>query len=386
MPELADRFDLIGFDPRGVGLSDPIDCVDDAAVDASRALDITPDDAAEMSILDQEAKTLVAGCVERTGETILRNLHTENAARDLDGIREALGEEKLSYIGISYGTFLGATYASFYPDRVRAFVLDSALAPAESRFTKMEQQASGYEMAVERFFAHCAADASCAFHGGSDVAVLQTAWDGLLAKIRAEPFPAGTRMANELDFGLLALNTLRGADWTGLAEALTAMEAGDGTKLLVKADAEIGRLPNGAYVQFLEPLLAIGCSDVGFPAGTTMEQVDTFTKGLEQKYPRMGRAMFLPWFHCTAWPYPHTAAPLGAKDAPPLLIVGGRYDPATIYEDASTLRDALGNGSHLLTFEGEGHASILRDQCVRDAAQAFLLDPGSAPVATCPGE
>lgn len=389
-PVALDKFDIVAFDWRGIGGSNAAKCVDDAFFDRLRTVDLTLDDPASVARVDDVRKDLIAGCRARASEKLLSSMHTENAARDLDRIRIALGEERLNYLGFSYGTWLGATYASLFPERVRAFALDSAVVLEADLQAQLVKRAQAFDLGLTRFADACAKDKACAFHGGEPAPDIATKLDALVQKVRTSPngLPAGARTLSIVDFQYAMADGLRNGSPTKLAADLAKAEAGDGSALLVRADTVAGRKPEGTYDSTLVGLLAIGCLDQPLAAGTTVEGFRTFIRGLSPA-PRAIGAAGIPFALCVDWPWKRTApAPaIGAKSAPPLLVIAGRNDPISSYSMAQPLVDRLGNGSHLLTYEGEGHAAALRSGCVREAITAFMLDPTKPPkAASCPPE
>jgi pimeloyl-ACP methyl ester carboxylesterase len=386
-PEVADRFDVIAFDWRGIGASAPLSCVDDAFFDAARAADLTlrsPGAAGQVGALTQG---LVEGCQARADLELLTHVDTDSAARDLERVRLALGEDSLNFLGFSYGTWLGAKYATLYPGRVRAFVLDSAVASYPSFSDRLAHRTAALEHGLTRFFAACSADPACAFHGGADAATIATRLDDLLAKIAATPggVPAGSRQLGATDASLAVSDGLRAGKWPPFAADLAEAEAGDATALLARADAVAGRRSDGSYDGGFLGLLTIGCLDVPLGPAAGPEPL----AGLAASGgPRAGDAL-VAYSLCAGWPWktPQPPVLVSAPSAPPLLVISTRHDPITPYEEGAALVDALGNGSHLLTYEGDGHSAAFHSACVRAELTRFLVDPSSPPTRqSCPPE
>ncbi len=380
-PDIARRFDLVAFDWRGVGQSAPVDCADDALLDTLRATDLTLRSPGSVAAVDTLAKALAAGCAARANPELLANVHTENAARDLDRIRAGLGEEKLNYIGFSYGTWLGAKYATLFPGRVRSFVLDSAVAPVVDIKHDIERHAQSHDLGLNRFFEFCARTATCPFHGGRDAATIAAAFDALVSKIEALPhgLRAGTRSLSTLDTQFALADGLRAADFARLGADLLSAESGDGSALLKRADIVAGRKADGTYDNTIEGLLAIACIDEPFSAALSLSDYAAFIAGLRRNYPRSTSLAAIPWALCTAWPYHRSADPIpvSASGAPPMLIVSGKYDPITGYDGAQSLARVLGNNSPIVTYEGDGHAASFHSACVRTIVSDFLIDPAA---------
>ncbi|MBS2014390.1 MAG: alpha/beta fold hydrolase [Deltaproteobacteria bacterium] len=389
-PVALDRFDIVAFDWRGIGHSRPVECVDGAFFDRLRGLDLTLEDPASRSAVDEARRTLVAGCRARASDAVLSNLHTENAARDLDRIRVALGEEKLNYLGFSYGTVLGATYATLYPDRVRAFALDSAIVLEGDLQGQLQRRSEAFELGLTRFFDACARDNACAFHGGETATAIASKLDALVTRVRTTPggLPAGARRLSIVDFHYAMADGLRNGAPSKLAVDLAKAEAGDASALLARADLVAGRRADADYDSTIVGLVAIACLDQPFAPGTSIEGLHTFVHGLAPA-PRSAGAIGIPFALCVDWPWKRTvpARPIDARSAPPLLVVAGRNDPISSYAMAAPLLARLANGSHLVTYEGDGHSVSLRSACIRDAVTAFMLDPTKPPkAATCPAE
>ncbi|MBX3197291.1 MAG: alpha/beta fold hydrolase [Labilithrix sp.] len=378
-----ERFDVVAFDWRGVGRSAPLRCVGDAFLDEVRSAGLglaTPADVAETERL---AKALAAGCRASAGDAMLEGLHTENAARDLDRVREALGEPKLDYLGLSYGTWLGATYATLFPERVGAFVLDTPVfsSPTDNA-GRIERRAAAHDAALERFFTACGDDASCAFHGGAGARAVAAAFDALFSGGGGARSDAGVALT-AVDAALAVTGALRADDRDAFAVDLAAAEAGDATALRARADVAAGKRADGTYDGAIEALVAIGALDLPFAEGTTASDLGARLAALGS---RSALAASIPWALAIDWPWRRRApaAPISAPSAAPILVVATRHDPVTPYEDAALLVKALANGSHLLTYEGGGHVALFRSDCVRGIVADYFLDPSRPPSsATC---
>ncbi|MDC3955738.1 alpha/beta hydrolase [Polyangium jinanense] len=378
---LKDRFDLVGFDPRGQAGSTPaIDCVDDLA--PLIGLDPTPDDDAERAALVAGADAFAAACKQRSGD-LLPFVGTNNIARDMDLLREALGDDKLTYVGFSYGTFLGTIYAEAYPDRVRALVLDGTIDPTVSGDAFIKGQALGFEAELEAFLADCAAKPACAFHSGGDP---WAAYDAVKAAVEASPLPAppgGTRTLGPGELIYAVSQPLYNKhQWKYLAQALALAAAGDGSGLLEFADAYVARSADGTYDASFEVYYGVTSIDNTFPNDPQVYQ--NLTNELQAKAPRIG--MYLP---ATALPSARWAfqpwrsnTPISADGAPPILVVGSTGDPATPYPWAVSLAAQLSSGV-LLTREGPGHISFLRgNTCIDQAVTDYLVDRKLPPEGT----
>jgi pimeloyl-ACP methyl ester carboxylesterase len=392
--EAANRFDVVAFDWRGVGRSASINCADDALFDRFRATDLTLEQPGSVAAVTELRTALLSGCLSKADPALLGTMNTENAARDLDRIREALGEEKLNYLGFSYGTWLGATYATLFPDRVRAMVLDSATVLERDLEADITEQAGDYEVGLQRFFDACAHDERCPLRGAgasaTDGAAVGERLDAILAKLKASGgLVAGARTLSVVDMQFALADGLRTGDWPALAEDLEAASAGDATSLLARADAVTGRSPDGHYDASIVGLLSITCLDQPLGASSSLDAFAAFAAATKAVHPRGASPAILPWALCTAWPF-HRAGPriaVSAAAAPKALVVSGRYDPITGYAQGAALATMLANGSSLLTYEGDGHVAALHSACVREVVTAFMIDPAAPPTkSSCPPE
>jgi pimeloyl-ACP methyl ester carboxylesterase len=371
--EIRDSFDLISWDPRGVGASSPVHCVDD--LDAFYAVDHDPATAAQVAENVDASRAFVAGC-RKNSAAILPYLSTAASARDMDAIRAAIGVPQISYVGFSYGTFLGATYADMYPKHVRAMVLDGAIDPALSYADTSIEQAQSFEADLDAFFAYCSGTGDCAFAQGSDPA---RSYDDLARIVTAEPVPGivngeqRTLGPGELDLGV-ASALYSGADgYKALASALAEAARGAGGQMLALSDEYTGRLRNGKYSNETDAFYATGCIDA--PAPPTETAVAALAARAARVAPHFGASTVWLGLPCTYWPVAAeaAAAPIHAPGAPPIVVVGARHDPATPYSWAQGLAKELQSG-RLLTASGNSHTSYGRgDQCVDGTVDAYLL-------------
>ncbi|MEQ0563607.1 alpha/beta hydrolase [Amycolatopsis sp. NEAU-NG30] len=381
---LLDRFDLVGFDPRGVGTSEPrITCRTDAEVDADRATDVESDFSPE-GVKKQLAETTAYGakCAEATkyGKEFLANAGTRDVVRDLDVLRAALGDEKLTYLGYSYGTQIGAAYAEAYPDRVRALLLDGAIDPAQSLVDSLVTQAAGFQDALTEFGRWCAARRDCAL--GHDPARTTEAFQRLARPLITRPVPAGTR---HLSFEDTVTGTFAGlysrGDWPALNGALTRLAEGDGRTLLAFADGYYERDHDGHYSGALDAYFAVRCVD--HTRVTDRAAIDRAHEKMLAGAPFLdgGTPDTSELDICSTWPVPPTSAehPPHAPGLPKTLVVSTTHDPATPYRQGEELAKDL--GGVLLTFEGVQHTVFLQgNACVDRTGIAYLTD-GTLPAA-----
>jgi pimeloyl-ACP methyl ester carboxylesterase len=364
------RFDIVSFDPRGVGRSAPVRCETGPQLDQYIHVNPAPTTDAGFQQLVAAAKAFDQACQARSG-SLLPFVGTVNAARDMDEIRSALGDAKLSYIGFSYGTFLGATYADLFPTHIRAMVLDGALDPALDPIKTNIEQAAGFEQQLTAFFDFCSNNTICPWQptGG-----LRADFDALMAKIAAHPLPgSGARTVGpgEAFFGV-AQELYDQATWASLATGLAKADAGDGSLLLQYSDDYTQRSANGAYTNALEANNAISCVDQPWPRDPAALQQAAVTA--KQRAPDFGVADLYGALTCTAWAAAPTSAPhvITGAGSPPIVVVGSTGDPATPYVDAQALAKELQRGV-LLTRVGDGHTGYRSSQCIRDHVDSYLV-------------
>ena len=366
---IAEHFDLVSFDPRGVAASTAIDC--DTDFDDDVPLLAAGDDAGWEALV-AEAQVRSETCT--TDSSVLEPyVGTNNAARDLDLLREALGDEQLSYVGFSYGTRLGATYAELFPERVRALVLDGAVKPTDDLSLLGLEQGPGFDAALESFAAACDADADCAL---TDVGSTLDVVTGLFAEIDdvgsfATDDDDRILTPGELQLGVVA--ALYSTQlWPVLADALfLAQEQQDGTLLQVLADTYLGRQPDGSYDNSQVAGFAVNCADD--PARPPIDEVRRQAEraaAASQYFDGFLRAST----GCIGTPDPIDPIAIGpAEGAAPILVIGTTGDPATPYEWSVEMADVLSSGV-LYTVEAEGHTAFLSVPCVDDVVTDYLVD------------
>ncbi|MFF4170173.1 alpha/beta hydrolase [Streptomyces sp. NPDC001744] len=369
------RYDMVAVDPRGVARSEPVECLTGPQMDTFTQIDQTPDDPAETKALGAAFKNFADGCARRSG-TILPHVSTVDAARDMDVLRAVLGDEELTYVGASYGTFLGATYAELFPGRVGRLVLDGAMDPSLSARDLNRDQTAGFETAFRAFAADCVREKDCPLGTGS-VAAAGTALKKFFRAVDAEPLPTGeSRKLGEslATTGVIAAMYDEGA-WPQLREALTRAVGGDGSGLLALADSYYERGADGTYANLMYANAAVNCLDLP-PAYTGPADAAKAVPSFEKASPVFGAGLAWAALNCTYWPTPATGRPhrVTAGGAAPILVVGTTRDPATPYKWARSLASQLSSGT-LLTYEGDGHTAYGRgSDCVDTAINAYLLE------------
>jgi pimeloyl-ACP methyl ester carboxylesterase len=370
--ETRARFDLVGFDPRGVGESGQIDCRPD--YDAYYAIDPSPDDDAEREAWLAGGRAFAEACAANAGD-LLPFLGTENVVSDMERLREALGEETISFLGLSYGVSIGARYADRYPDRVRAFALDSALPAVADTATFVPEWVDAIERAFDAYLADCAAALTCPFHSGGDPAA---AFDALMARVDAAPLEVSTESGTRLVGQRAVLDAVNArlsgpSGWPDLAAALAAAAGGDGAPVLAIADQVNERSPDGSYGPGNTVFLAVSCLD--FDIAKDPAAYEALAAKAATIAPRLG-AFYATWtLPCVFWPAPPTPAPLVpvAAGAPPILVVGATLDTQDAYSWSVDLAGQLESGV-LLRREGTGHPSYWNSACVAGAVNTYLRD------------
>lgn len=364
--ELLDRFDIVGWDPRGTGKSEPaIDCID--SFDDYFTADPTPSDDQQQEDLETASREFVDACEERSGE-ILPYVSTNASVRDIDAIRRALGEETISYFGFSYGSELGAAWATAYPDTVRAAVLDGAVDPTLDGIEAGIQQALGFERELTTFLAQCSDDPECAFHNDGDA---EGAYDSLMERIDRLPlFVSADRTRVTTGVAVVGVITaLYSSDsWPELAAALAAAQENNGRPLLDLWDTYYQSLGNGEYGNEIEAFYAISCIDDSFPR--TVADTDAFNDEFLATAPRLG-AGFIGQYQCAFWPAPTDERIAIRDNGANVLVVGTTGDSATPIEGTRVMATAL--GAPLLTVEANQHTAYSSMPCAGLKIDEFLV-------------
>ncbi|MDT0158480.1 alpha/beta hydrolase [Microbacterium sp. ARD32] len=377
--DLIKDFDVIGFDPRGVGRSSAVSCLDAEQMDdyvygVVPGPRNTPEWDARMTARD---KTFAEAC-EAGSDGLLPFITTVNSAHDMDLIRGLLGDETLNYLGYSYGTFLGATYAKLYPERAQRLVLDGALDPSVPGLEVGTIQAEGFESALRAYLVGCLNDRDCPFSGTIDEALQDV--QALLAGITRSPLRNGDGRMLTVDTMITGVITAmyNPQSWPYLTKGLTAALQGDPSVMMALADQYNSRGTDGEYLDnTAEAFRAYNCMD--YPVEDDKAAEDAAIAQLQEKAPT-----FAPYWQapdpCEAWPHPPTGVreKIIAAGSGPIVVVGTTNDPATPYAWAESLADQLQNGV-LVTRVGEGHTGYNKgNACVDDAVEKFLIE-GKAP-------
>ena len=370
---LLAQYDLVGFDPRGVGQSSPIACLDDTQMDTFVATVPDPQSQAEQDQVVSEARLFASECGARSAK-LLPHVSTVDAARDMDVLRQALGDAKLTYLGKSYGTFLGATYADLFPSKVGRLVLDGALDPRLDANELGLQQAAGIQLALRSFLADCVRRADCPL--GGDASRAEARVSSMLASIRQQPIRGDGARTVDLalaDIGIIAA-LYTDATWSFLRQAIRLALQGDGRGLLALADSYDDRGPDGRYQSNeLAANYAVNCLDR--PDVASVADVQARVPSYSQASPLFGAALAWGDLACAYWPVRASGRPhaISAAGAAPILVVGTVRDPATPYAWAQGLASQLASAT-LLTYDGDGHTAYRRgSSCIDSAVDAYFL-------------
>ncbi len=370
---LLDHFDIVGFDPRGTGDSSPVDCLSDGELDRYLGADPEPSTPRELAALRVTQHQLATGCSRLSG-ALASHISTVEAAKDMDVLRAALGVGSLNYLGASYGTKLGATYAQLFPHRVGRFVLDGAVDVSLGTRQLTLQQAAGFQRALEAYAADCVASSGGCFLGDSVPEVLRTI-SGLIDQIAAKPLPAGDRelTAGNAFYGM-AVTLYSRNYWVLLTQALRSALDGDGQALMLLADAYASRNPDGTFQNnSMEAFFAISCLDDpwSIPATKVPAQFPAF----EKASPVFGKVFAWTLTSCRGFT-PRSDQPvptIRAKGAAPIVVVGTTGDPATPFAWAVALAHQLDSGV-LLRRDGDGHTGYhTGNTCIDDAVESYLV-------------
>jgi pimeloyl-ACP methyl ester carboxylesterase len=382
---LSQRFDLVGFDPRGVGSSTPaIDCLDTADWTKQRAdLDIDPSPAG-VAQTEAENKTYANDCVQRSGGAqVLANMGTRDVVKDLDVLRAVLGDRQLSYVGFSYGTRIGSAYAEAFPQNVRALVLDGALDPTESTIDRNVKQTAGFQKAFQAFADDCAkTNPSCPL--GTDPAQATAGFQALSRALIDKPLSVGGRELSYTDAITGTVQALYLKElWPALQKGISGLATGNGAILMLLADLYYGRQSDGSYDNDQDAFTAISCVDEERITDRAVVADTDAKSNAAAPFQDDGRGVIAALDPCAFWPVPPTSKPHVPSVAglPPTLVVSTTGDPATPYQAGVDLAKELGGS--LLTYEGTQHTVALRGvACVDDVVTAYLVDARRAPDGT----
>jgi pimeloyl-ACP methyl ester carboxylesterase len=384
--EILGRFDIVGFDPRGVGLSTPVECISDERKEEIVASEPRPVTDEQLDAAFDLAQEVADGCAEEYGDA-LGTFNTVDTARDMDRLREALGDEQLTYLGYSYGTTLGSAYAELFPDKVRSMVLDAAVDPDVDPQDDAAQSAAALESGFDAFAANCIGLlAGCPLGAEPRQFIEQLLGHAQETPIpSSEPDPDGeTRVATPgVVVTAIQAALYDTASWPQLAQSLAAASAGDSKGVFSLADSYSGRLEDGTYSNLLDARTAIDCAD----RDDQFEESEIRELAAEwhQQYPLFGAGSAAGLYTCSVWEAERTPLPeRDAEGSAPILVVGTSGDPVTPLPGAVDMAEGLESGV-LLTWQGQGHTAYPKTDCVNAAVNAYLIDL-TVPVdgQTCP--
>jgi pimeloyl-ACP methyl ester carboxylesterase len=375
---VTEHFDLVGFDPRGVGHSTPeLRCRTDAEFDAWRRDPMVDYSPAGVAAIEQLNRSLAQQCLDRMGKAFLAGVGTASAAQDMDAVRQALGEDQINYLGFSYGTELGTAYLQRFPTRVRAMVLDGAIDPTENPIDSLVKQMAGFQVAFNDYAADCATSSDCPL--GTDPAQFSNRYHQLVDPLVAKPAltadPRGLGYADALIGTFNALYTPQ--YWKYLTRGLLGLARGTkADALLMLADDYQGRDDDGHYDNGQDAFNAIRCVDAPTPADPAVWADADRRMRVLAPFSSYGLFTgFAPRDLCAFWPVPPTSTPHSASPAPPgsVVVVSTTHDPATPYQAGVDLARQL--RAPLITFDGTQHTAVFDgDACVDDAVMSYFVD------------
>ena len=385
--KLKARYDIVGFDPRGVNKSAAVKCYENPKDMDAFLYDISPYPVgSDAWIADQSAQSKKFGeaCLKYTGP-LLGFVDTVSAARDLDLLRAILGDEKLNYLGYSYGTLLGSTYAELYPKKTGRMVFDGVVDPATTDFDVTSMQAQGFESALRAYLADCMTGSKCPFPGSGGSAAVASAMTqirSVLDSLDASPLRGkdGRQLGSATMFNAIILPLYSRDTWKYLSELFTDVMSGNADYAFQLADNYNDRKADGTYADNqTEAFVSINCLD--YKSDHSVATLKANAKKLTVLAPVFGPQMSY-GDTCGQWPFASTRdrVAIAAKGSAPILVVGTTNDPATPYAWAKNVAKELQNG-HLVTYKGEGHTAYNKsNSCVNNAVDNFLLD-GTVPAA-----
>lgn len=367
---ITERFDVVSWDPRGTGQSEGVDCIDDDEYDRYFASgDITPETDEERAYLVELASEYAAACVERAGD-VLQHVGTNKSARDMDAIRQALGETQASYFGFSYGSELGGVWTTLFPTTVRAAIFDGASDPNADPLEYERQQHIGFENALSTFLAECSADQDCDFHNDGDA---EAAFDALWTALDESPIPnTSGRAAVNLAVATTAVTQAMYSErfWGVLESALRDAADGDGAALLQLGDAYFQRTPDGEYSNLIEAFQAISCADQ--VERTTPDEDDAQAEQLIGVAPRVFPQTTGGYF-CTFFPPAlDPRIEITGAGAGPIMVIGTTGDPSTPLASSKLMAETLEDG-RLVIVEANEHTGYGVNQCVNDVVDDYLI-------------
>jgi pimeloyl-ACP methyl ester carboxylesterase len=363
--EITDNFDLIGFDPRGVGASSPVDCGFD--IEKLYSPDPAPPTPEAVTALESVSKAYVAACAAANAE-LLPHMSTRDVAADLDDLRRALGVAKINYLGYSYGTSIGQVYADTFPTHIRAMVLDGVVRLGQPGIEAARDQGLAFDKVFGEFIAKCPSLANCPADPAAAFRQVRT-------QLRKAPIPTDDP-SRELTSGAFQLGVGQAlyvtSFWPMLAKGLRDAVRGDGTTMQALADQYLGREPDGSYGNQTDAYFAVSCLDWDWPARP--QAFIEAGREVAKTSPYLAEGIITDYIRCAYWPTPpRPLTPPDAKGSPLIVVVSTTGDPATPYANGVDLAARLPRGA-LITKVGDEHTAYGRgDACVDDAVSAYLI-------------
>jgi pimeloyl-ACP methyl ester carboxylesterase len=375
-PAVRAAYDIVGFDPRGIGASSPVQCLTDDNMDQLFSVDPTPDSAAERAELLSEADRITAQCAQRGGERA-RHLSTTEVARDMDVLRALVGDRKLNFFGGSYGTFLGAIYADTFPTKVGRMVLDSAMSPNQTDEQEMSYDIQGFESSIDAFIDWCVARPDCAL--GSDKAAARGKIVDLLDAVERNGLTTSKPGLERIGEGWVGFSIFMclysSQSWPTLNKGLAQAFTGRGDILLAKGMSVVERDAAGQYADstYLQAMLPVRCAD--WPRSPVTPALKAARDKARSDHPLWARMTGELYDNCRTWPTPGRAQKGGtlASGAAPILVIGNERDPATPIGGTKQLARDLASGV-LLTSDHDGHGTYFAGStCVDTAVDGYLI-------------
>ncbi|WP_353055513.1 alpha/beta hydrolase [Leucobacter sp. CX328] len=386
---LLKNYDIIGWDPRGVGNSSAIDCFTDAELDEQLfgfddSINLKRGSDEWLQASEESARTIAEACEKNSGD-LIKYVSTDETVQDLDMMRAIVGDEQLNYLGYSYGTYIGARYADRFPENAGRLVLDGAIDPQVTEREMIREQTKGFELALRAYVTDCLTRSDCPFTGTVDEAMKQIG--DMLDQVDAEPLQASDgRYVGSSTLLTAIITPLYNQDnWSYLDMLFQAIPQGDPDIALALADSYYSRDADGSYLDnSTVASWAINCLD--YPTDADVESMRAEAAELEKLAPTIGRFQTYGGTFCADWPGDSTEnrEPVSAKGANPILVIGTTGDPATPYLWAEALADQLESGV-LVTFKGEGHTAYGTSSCASRVIDEFLVEgtvPAQDPLCT----
>lgn len=375
---LQEKYDVIGWDPRGVGLSSSVHCYDDADMDeelfGKSATDgLTKGSQAWVDAALKESTAFGEACAKNTGP-LLGHVDTASTVKDLDMMREIVGDKQLNYLGFSYGTYIGARYADAYPNRVGRMVLDGVMDPTTRESEVVREQTRGFELALRAYVSDCLKKAQCPVSGTVDEAMAK--WRALIDQVEASPIEGkdGRLVGSGVLLTAIITPLYSQQNWPYLDRLYTSVQSGEADVALALADSYYDRVDGTYASNLITAFQAINCLDYPRSSHLDLDQMRAEAQELEEIAPTIGAYQGYGDVGCAQWPEKSAEdrSPVTAAGSAPILLVGTTGDPATPYRWAESLAAQL-QSSTLLTYDGEGHVAYGKSTCVNQIVDEYFM-------------